>query len=37
MVDADTVVDQLALNYLVGAFVQDKKRELACVSCSSRS
>ncbi|KAM0754954.1 translation initiation factor IF-2 [Meredithblackwellia eburnea MCA 4105] len=25
MVDADTVVDPLSLNYLVGAFVQDKK------------
>jgi cellulose synthase/poly-beta-1,6-N-acetylglucosamine synthase-like glycosyltransferase len=25
MIDADTVVDPLSLNYLVGSFVQDKK------------
>lgn len=25
MIDADTVVDPLALNYLVGSFVEDKK------------
>ncbi|KAL8280137.1 hypothetical protein RQP46_007467 [Phenoliferia psychrophenolica] len=30
MVDADTVVDQLALNYLVGAFVQDKRLLGSC-------
>lgn len=27
MIDADTVVDPLSLNYLVGSFVQDKKGE----------
>lgn len=25
MIDADTVVDPLSLNYLVGSFVEDKK------------
>lgn len=34
MVDADTVVDPYSLNFLIGAFVQDKKSARLLLLCA---